>query len=36
MIKEVIEDSYELTFNVNYPTKFGEFICIIGNIPELG
>ena len=26
----------DVTFEINYKTNYGEIVCVVGNIPELG
>ena len=30
------DDYYELTLSIHYETCFGEYLCVTGDIPELG
>ena len=32
----VAGDVYHLTLKIHYETKFGEYLCVAGSIPELG
>ena len=35
-MSEKSEGEYSLTLKINYETKFGESLCVVGSIPELG